>query len=230
MSECLVFSEVRRPAPDVLTRLLALPTAALSDSMRRFSGAPGLQPVARGSAHARMVGPALTVRTPPGDNLVVHKAVDLARPGDILVVDAGGHVDRAIVGELLCSYAKSRGIAGIVIDGAVRDVEDLGSLGLPVFARAVSHLGPYKNGPGEIRGPINLGGTAVSQGDLIVGDADGIVVLPTWSCDVVIAKAEALVEREAEAVRAIAVGRWDRSWLDSALDIRIIGNGIGEKS
>lgn len=230
MSECLLFAETPPPAPATLRRLADLPTAALSDSMRRFSGAPGLLPVCGQFTGGRLVGPALTVRTAPGDNLVVHKAADLAKPGDVLVVDAGGHVDRAIVGELLCLYAKSRGVAGIVIDGAVRDVRELNTLGLPVFARGVSHLGPYKNGPGELRGTINLGGAAVSQGDLIVGDEDGIVVLPRWDCDAVIVSAEALVEREAEAATAIASGRWDRSWLDSALDIRMIGNGIGEHS
>lgn len=222
MSACLVHEEAPTIDRERVAALGRLPTAALSDSMERLSGAPGLLP--RTGAR-RLVGPALTVRTAPGDNVVVHKALDLARPGDVVVVDAGGHCDRAIVGGLICRYAKSLGVAGLVVDGAVRDVAELESLGLPVFARAVSHLGPYKNGPGEIRGPVSVAGMPVAQGDLVVGDEDGVVVVPRRRLEEVMAAAEALVESERAAVEAIDAGRWDRAWVDAALDVEHRRNG-----
>lgn len=222
-SECLVYDDV--PAIDdmLLDRCRSLPTAAFSDAMQRFGGAVGLSPVtsdasARKPVH--LVGRALTVQTRPGDNLVVHKAADLASPGEILVVDAGSQTDRAIVGGLLGSYAQNRGIAGIVLDGAVRDLSELGALDIPIFARGVSHLGPYKDGPGVIRGNIAIGGTAVCQGDLVVGDEDGVVIVPRHRVADVVAAAEAVVERERVTTLAINNDNWDRSWVDTALSVQ----------
>ena len=149
--------------------------------MDRLHGAVGLRPVPATLGDTRLVGPALTVLTRPGDNLVVHKALDLARPGYVIVVDGAGDETRALVGDLLCRYAAARGVAGLVVDGAVRDIRDLATLGLPVFARSVSHLGPFKNGPGEIGVPISVGGMAVTAGDLVVGDDDGVVAVSALS-------------------------------------------------
>jgi regulator of RNase E activity RraA len=218
MAEILLHEEAAPPDSALLERLAALSTAALSDSMERLSGAPGLMPVAWNlPSGARMAGPALTVRTPPGDNLAIHKAVDLARPGDVLVVDAWGYSDRAVVGGLLVRYARAQGIAGLVIHGAVRDLADLVELGLPVFARAVTHVGPYKNGPGELRGPVGIGGTVVAQGDVVVGDEDGVVVVPQARLAEVSTGAETLVEKERAAVAAIDAGRWERPWVDALI-------------
>jgi regulator of RNase E activity RraA len=96
----------------------------------------------------------------------------------VLVVDGGGALDRAVLGEIMARYAAARGLAALVVDGAVRDVEGLAGGALPVFARGVNHLGPYKDGPGEIGGPVHAGGTVVRAGDVVVGDADGVVVIP----------------------------------------------------
>jgi regulator of RNase E activity RraA len=187
--------------------------------MSRLPGARGLVPLTGTTGTTRLVGPAWTVRTRPGDNLVVHKAVDLARPGDVLVIDAGGGADRAIIGDLICRHAVSRGIAGIVLDGAARDVREIAALGLPVFARGVTHLGPYKDGPGEIGGPVAVGGLTVSTGDLIVGDENGVLALPADRAGQIADAAEALLRREAGIVAAIDGTGWDRSWVDAALDI-----------
>src|SRR5699024_2355042 len=124
----------------------------ISDVSGRWAGAPGLLPVAAVPAGHVVAGPAFTVRTRPGDNLVVHKALDVARPGEVLVIAAGGAQDRAILGGLMGRYAAERGIAALVIDGAVRDRSDLDRFAPPVFAAGISHLGPYKDGPGELRG------------------------------------------------------------------------------
>jgi regulator of RNase E activity RraA len=191
--------------------------------MQRFGGAVGLAPVISHAAArktVRVVGRALTVQTRPGDNLVVHKAVDMAARGDVLVIDAGGQTDRAIIGGLLGSYAQNRAIAGIVLDGAVRDLSELAGLDIPIFARGVSHLGPYKDGPGLIRGNVAIGGTAVSQGDLVVGDEDGIVFVPRHRVADVVAAAEAVVERERITTLAINDDSWDRSWVDAGLTVQ----------
>ncbi len=112
----------------------------------------------------KLAGPAFTVKTAPGDNLLVHKALDSARPGDVIVVDAGGFGDHAIIGELMMSRARQRGVAGIVIWGAIRDSAEIGAGDYPVYACAVTHRGPYKNGPGEINVPISIAGMPVAPG------------------------------------------------------------------
>ncbi len=220
------------PAPRIEAAMIArsrvLPTPALSDGMERHQGASGLLPVGRcldGLDGRSMAGTALTVRTRPGDNLVVHKALDLAQPGDVLVIDARGETENAILGELMCSYAVTRSIAGIVVDGAIRDSAALSRGILPVFARGVSHLGPYKSGPGEVYGPVQVGGMTVHDGDLVVGDGDGVVVVPRARAETVLKAAEAIVAKEDGQARAIANGTWDRSWIDQAACITRVGNG-----
>jgi RraA family protein len=215
--DCIVHA--RAPElPESARRLAALPTAAISDSEDRVWGAPGIMPVPAWAPRP-LFGPALTVRTRHGDNLVVHKALDLARPGDVLVVDAGGHTDRAILGGLMCRYAQIRGLAGLVIDGAVRDVDDIEALGLPVYARAVTHVGPYKDGPGEIGGPVTIGGTVVRSGDVVVADRDGVVFVAVERIEPVLAVAEPLIENERRIVEAITRGTWDRTWIDQKLHV-----------
>ena len=167
----------------------------------------------------RVFGPAYTVRTRPGDNLIVHKALDLAHPGDVLVIDAGGSTERATLGSLIVRYARSRGLAGLVVDGAVRDLADFDEIGLPVFARGATHLGPYKDGPGEIGGPVTIGGTVVRTGDVVVGDIDGVAFVPAARVATVLAAAVALIENERRIVEAIGHGGWDRSWIDAKLTI-----------
>lgn len=204
--------------PDGIEAVANLPTAALSDSMDRSGGAPGLVPMPVGN-RIRLFGPAFTVRTRPGDNLVVHKALDLAQPGDVLVVDAGGYMERSILGGLMIRYAASHGLAGIVVDGAVRDVAEIEAVGLPVFARGTTHVGPYKDGPGEIGGPVTIGGTVVRSGDVVVGDIDGLVFIPAERVASVLAAALALFENEKRIVEAIGRGAWDRTWIDAKLTI-----------
>jgi regulator of RNase E activity RraA len=164
-----------------------------------------------------MAGPALTVRTRPGDNLAVHKALDLACPGDVLIVDARSELVNAIVGELMVRYARSRGLAGIVVDGAIRDRAEISAGDLPVYARGVSHLGPYRTGPGEIHGPISLGGAPVHDGDVIVGDGDGVVIVPRARVEATVYAAEEIVVSESHQRRAIDAGCWDRTWVDASI-------------
>src|SRR5205807_4535713 len=150
----------KRPDPRLVAELAKMVTPHLSDSMERlYAGGPQLRPMHK---EGKLAGPAYTVKTSPGDNLLVHKALDTARAGDVIVVDAGGILDNAIIGEMMMSRAKQRGVAGIVIWGAIRDSAEIGAGNYPVFAAGVTHRGPYKNGPGEINVPIMMGGMPVN--------------------------------------------------------------------
>lgn len=164
-----------------------------------------------------MAGPALTVKTRPGDNLMVHKAIDLAAPGDIIVVEAGGDLTNAIIGELMLAHAIRRGVGGFVIDGAIRDAAAIRANSLPVYAAGVTHRGPYKDGPGEINLPIAIAGMVIASGDLVIGDEDGVLAVPYDDCATVLAAAQAKHAAEETQMAQIQAGTVDRSWVDAAL-------------
>lgn len=217
--ECLLHPATPLPAPELVKRLEKLATSLVSDVFGRWAGAPGLLPVSGIAPGAVVAGPALTVRTRPGDNLLVHKALEIARPGEVLVVAAGGATDRAILGGLMGQYATNKQLAAIVVDGAVRDRSVLDRVAPPVFAAGLSHLGPYKDGPGELRSVVSLAGLAVADGDLVIGDEDGIAIIPRARAEEITELAERKRETEEQESRAIAEGTWDRSWIDSSLRI-----------
>jgi len=205
----------KRPDPRLVAELAKMVTPHLSDSMERlYAGGPQLRPMHR---EGKLAGPAYTVKTTPGDNLLVHKALDSAQKGDVIVVDAGGICENAIIGELMMSRARQRGVAGIVIWGAIRDSAEIAAGTYPVYASGVTHRGPYKNGPGEINVPINMGGMAVNPGDIIIGDADGLVAIPQDQAERVLASAKSILEKETAAMKEIVAGTVDRSWVDKAL-------------
>jgi RraA family protein len=206
----------RRVQPEIVARFRTLPAANVSDVMARMVAAgPRLRPMHAG---ATMVGPAFTVRTRPGDNLMVHKALDLAEPGDVIVVDAGGDLTNALIGEIMASYAERRGIAGIVIDGAIRDSAELRANNFPVYAAGVTHRGPYKDSPGEINVPIALGGMVIEPGDLILGDSDGVVCVKFDHVESVWQTAHAKHMAENTIIANIRAGEpQDRAWIDDAL-------------
>ncbi|MBO9353401.1 RraA family protein [Bordetella petrii] len=202
------------PDLDLIAQFRDIAVAHLSDSMQRMHSGQGILPLNR---RARLAGAALTVRVPPGDNLMVHKALDLARPGEVIIVDAAGATTNAIIGELMSRYAIKRGVAGFVIDGAVRDSEVLSEGDFPVFARGVSHRGPFKSGPGEINVPVSIGGMVVCPGDIIVGDADGVVALGREDAPFILRAARAKAAKEQVQMEKIANGTNDRSWVDATL-------------
>jgi RraA family protein len=199
---------------DLLNAFRGAAVANISDVMSRTTGTSNLRPYAATTA---LVGRALTVRTRPGDNLMVHKAIDLARAGDVIVVDAGGACINAIIGEIMVALATRNGAAGFVIDGAIRDSDTIGRGHLPVFARGVAHRGPYKDGPGEINVPISIDGMVVHPGDLIVGDSDGLVAIPASMASHIAALVREIEEKEAAVLSQIADGTVDRAWVDQAL-------------
>ena len=196
-------------------QFLDVPVANVSDCMSRMTaGGARLRPM-HGSG--RMAGPALTVKTRPGDNLMVHKALQLAVPGDVIVVDAGGDLTNALIGELMVGDAVLRRLGGIVINGAIRDAGALRAGDFPVFAAGVTHRGPYKDGPGEINVPIAIDGMVIEPGDLVIGDDDGLLCVPCAEAANLLAAAQAKQEVEARMVAGIADGSYDRGWVDATL-------------
>jgi RraA family protein len=199
-----------------VARFKDIPVACVSDVMSRMSaGGPALRPLHAGGV---LAGPALTVKTRPGDNLMVHKALILAAPGDVIVVDAGGDLTNALVGELMLSYAMMSGAAGVVIHGAVRDCAWIRSHSFPVFASGITHRGPFKDGPGEINVPIALNGMTIEPGDLILGDDDGLLCVPYDDTATLYAQACAKRDREAATLADTLLGVLDsKAWVDAAL-------------
>lgn len=206
------------PQPDLalLARLAAVATAHLSDNMHRMQAvAAEIRPCHKGG---KLIGPALNVRVPPGDNLMVHKAIDIARPGDVIVVDAGGITAQAIIGEIMSLLAETRGVAGMIIDGSIRDAGAIAASSFPVYARGVTHRGPYKNGPGEINVPVSIGGLVIQPGDIVVGDEDGLLAIAPADAAGLAAAAAAYAQKELDILASIRAGTLDRSWVDETLE------------
>jgi RraA family protein len=158
---------------------------------------------------ARFAGRAVTVITAAGDNKVIHDAIPTLQPGDVLVVNGQSSTARALIGELMAERGQRKGSVAYVIDGAIRDVDEIGALEFPVYARAVTPAGPYRNGPGQIGVPVAIGGVVVSPGDWLVGDSDGIAVIPQVKVEGVLADAERKREKEERQQLDIRAGILD---------------------
>ena len=172
-----------------------IPVAVAGDCMGRSVGAIGLSGY-HGSLDTVLCGPAVTVRVRPGDNLMIHKALMMVKPGDVLVIDGGGDLTQALIGGLMRTTCLVRQLGGLVIDGALRDRLEWAEGGLPVFARGHTHRGPSKEGPGEINVPVACAGLAVMPGDLMLGDADGVIAIPAAEAALVLQRAELHLEKE----------------------------------
>jgi regulator of RNase E activity RraA len=206
----------RKVDAETAARFKELPVANVSDAMFRMTaGGPRLRPMHAGGT---MSGPAFTVKTRPGDNLMIHKALLLAEPGDVIVVDGGGDLTNSLIGEMMISYAAKRGIAGMVIWGSVRDSGWIRGQNWPVFAAGVSHRGPYKDGPGEINVPIAIDGMVIEPGDLLIGDDDGLLCVPFDQTASVYADAKKKNEAEAKSLAGTTAGNLDpKAWVDETL-------------
>lgn len=211
-----VIRDIERVSADVVEQAAKFPSSILADvAGRRGALHARISPLARSM---RCSGPALTVEVRPGDNLMIHAAMAIAKPGDVLVIDGKGDLGSALMGEIMSQQCVALGIAGVVIDGAVRDVEAICELGFPMYAAGLNPNGPTKFIPGRLNHPISIGGVTVHPGDLVVGDADGVTVIERD-------KAEAMLPLAAEKVametRRIADIKSRKSltpaWLDGAL-------------
>lgn len=204
------------PSPELVAEFRKLPVAAISDAIGRSVGTIGLHRY-HGRLDAVLCGPAVTVRVRPGDNLMIHKALMMVQTGDVLVIDGGADVTQALMGGLMRTTCIGKGLSGLVIDGAIRDIMEWAEDGMPIFARGHTHRGPSKEGPGEINVPIACGGMAVMPGDLIVGDADGVVAIPATGLETILTRAHANLEREARVREANRTGTADAERFDAVL-------------
>ncbi|UHL65656.1 RraA family protein [Paralcaligenes sp. KSB-10] len=199
---------------DIQRSFNGVSTSIISDVMDRLPGTNQLKPM-HGST--QLIGRALTVKVAAGDNLFIHKALRTVQPGDVLVIDAGGGVDRALIGEIMLAVAKMRGAVGYVVDGAIRDVGAFSKNDFPCFAKGVTHRGPYKNGPGAVNIPVSIDGAVVQPGDIVIGDEDGVVFIPVEKAEEILGLARKKMKLEADTLSGIGRNVYDDSWIEASL-------------
>lgn len=214
--------EIERTPADIIERLARFDTPAISDLMNRLYTVHDDIRVLT-DPNLPVLGPACTVKCYPGDNLMVHKSLDVAKPGDVLVIDTSASGTTAVLGDLISTKARHRGIAGVVVDGLIRDLPEIRALGdFPVFARGVTPIGPLHRGPGEINHPVSIGGIVVNPGDVIVGDLNGVVVAPRDNAQALLNRLLDREAAEADYRSSVARGEFSNTWVDEIL----IGSGV----
>jgi RraA family protein len=189
----------------------------ISDQLNRLYALTSAIQCLTGPDH-QVVGPACTVKVYPGDNLMVHKALDIAAPGDVVVVDAGASRMNAALGSLISTKAQHRGIAAFIVDGYVRDLPEIVPLDFPVFARGTTPIGPLHRGPGEINYPICCGGVVVNPGDIVVADGFGVVIVPRDNAVDILERLQAYQEKNREYFAGVKRGIFSNKWVDDLLD------------
>lgn len=211
------FKQLNRAPKEIIELFRGLPIANIADNMGRISCID--QGIKNYGGKREILGTAVTVKVPAGDNLLFHMALDMIQEGDVLVVDGNGCKERSQCGEIMCTYAYKKGCAGIVLDGVVRDVIGLRKLDMAVYARGVQANGPFKNGPGEINVPVAIGGIVVYPGDIIVADEDGVLAIRPQEARALAKAARAMLEAETKLIQQIkATGKWDRAVFYNALE------------
>ena len=211
----MIRKSFKRPDEALLNRFRQFESTDISDMLNRMYTLGG--EIHNLVNDEPLVGPALTVKCFPGDNLMVHKALDLAQPGDIMVIDASQSDTAAVIGDLVANKARHRGIAGFIIDGLIRDLPGVVECGLPVYAKGVTPFGPLHRGPGEINYPISTGGIVVQPGDILAADPSGVVVIPQWAAEDVLQRLEVNREQLAAYVASVKRGVFSNEWVDKQL-------------
>jgi RraA family protein len=209
-------TEFSRLSADRLAEFRRYDTPDISDLLNRLYALDPAITCLTGRHHA-LCGPACTVKLFPGDNLMVHKVLDVARPGDVVVVDSGRSASNAVLGDLVSTKARHRGIAGFVVDGLIRDLPGILDLDFPVFARGTTSIGPLHRGPGEINFPICCGGIVVNPGDVVVADAVGVVVIPQDIAAELLERLHAHHQTNAGYLAAVRRGEFSNAWVDRIL-------------
>jgi regulator of RNase E activity RraA len=210
-----VRTKIERAPKHLAEQFAKYPTGNIVDAMGRVGAMdPGIKPVGRGMKFA---GSALTVRIRACDNLVIYKAMELGQPGDVLVIATSNFQGAATWGDLTSMIAKAKGIVGIITDGMVRDVDGICQVGLPVFARGATPNSPFKDGQGEVNFTVSCGGMTVRPGDILVGDGDGVVVIPREDWDEVLKGVAKVAEKESQTVANIQAGKLIPDWVAKTL-------------
>lgn len=218
-----IITAVQRPDRALVEQFGGIPSSNINDEMNRlYCMNASIAPL----NNKPLLGTAVTVKLPIGDNLMFHKALDVAQAGDVLVVDGAGACDRSLAGEIMVTYAMKRGLAGIVVDGAMRDLDAIKELDIPVYAKAITPQGPYKNGPGEINVPVCCGGIVVFPGDILVGDGDGIVVIRPADAPAVLLDAKRKLEGEIKKLTRYATVGIDEEEHRANIDRSLESKGV----
>jgi len=209
-----IIADVPRPPADLVGAFKGKASSNLADAMGRFHF---MDPGMVNRTRLPLCGVAVTVNARPGDNLMVHKALEIAQPGDVVVVSTNGNITSAVFGEIMATTAVEAKLGGIIVDGAIRDVDGMEKLGLPAYSRSVTPGGCDKDGPGEINVPIACGNTVVMPGDIVVGDEDGVAVVPRVNAAEVLKLVQGLEEREKKRIAAIKAGDLFKAEIDESL-------------
>jgi 4-hydroxy-4-methyl-2-oxoglutarate aldolase len=220
-----VVRDFERVDAGVVEQAAKYPSSILADVAGRRGALNGR--IAPLSPSMRFAGPALTVEVRPGDNLMIHAAMAVAKPGDVIIVDGKGDLSSALMGEIMSQQCVALGVAAVVIDGAVRDSEAIRALGFPMYAAGLNPNGPTKFVPGRLNHPISIGGVTVNPGDLVVGDADGVTVVERAKAASLLPLAAEKVAAETRRIADIKSRKALRpAWLDGALRAAgVIGQG-----
>jgi RraA family protein len=212
----MVRRSFERPDAQVVAGFARFESTDISDSLNRlYAMGPGIHNVVN---DAPLCGPVCTVKVYPGDNLMVHKILDIARPGDVVVVDGSGSMNAALIGDLVANKARHRGIQGFIIDGLVRDLPGLRECGLPIYARGVTPFGPLHRGPGEINYPVACGGIVVNPGDVVRADLSGVAVVPRDWAPEILKRLQAGEDKLATYTADVKRGAFSNAWVDDQLE------------
>lgn len=213
-----VFLKRELPEKEILEKFRGLPTANVADCMERLGVMSSEIRLISAPTKKSMVGVALTVKVRNGDNLFIHQAIDMGKPGDVIIVDNEGGRDRSLAGAVMFGFCQYKRIEGIIFDGPIRDYDTVIQTDWPIYATGVTSRGPYKTGPGEINVPICCGGVVVNPGDIILGDMDGVLVVPRQDAEKVLELAIPFAEKDAAKSEKAIFGEIDRSWVLKALE------------
>ena len=212
-----VKKDFNRLPRDLIEQFKDFPAPNIADTMNRFFCVhPDIKMINQIEG-VKLVGSALTVKTRVADNLMVYKAIDIAQPGDVIVIDAGGDMTHSILGEIMVNIAEKKGIAGYIVNGCIRDRGALEKMSFPVFAKGANPKGPYKDGPGEVNFPVCCGGVVVNPGDVVVGDKDGIVIIPLDMAQITLERVKKVSQKEKGIFNSIEKGTFKIDWIDSKL-------------
>lgn len=212
-----VYQQRHLPEKSIIEAFKQLPAANVADCMGRISALNAEIKLMTKPFSGTMAGPALTVKARPGDNLMLHQALNMISEGDIIVLSNGGDRSQSLMGEIMARYAKFKKVGGFVFDGPIRDVDVLYDLGIPIYATGSTPGGPFKEGPGEINTPIACGNIHVNPGDIVLGDSDGVVIVPRSDAAALLQAAQKFMATDQAKAHAAETGQSDRSWVEKSL-------------
>lgn len=212
-----IYLKRKLPPKEIVEGFRDLPAANVADCMSRLCAIhPSIKLVS--SPIRNMCGVALTVKARAGDNLMIHQALEMAGEGDVIIVDTGMGEPNSLVGEIIMCNAMFRKIEGFVFDAPIRDIDAISKMPIAVYATGTTPGGPFKEGPGEINVPISCGNVSVNPGDIILGDADGVIVIPRQDAAAILEKAIPFSAADQEKMRKSINNTWDHSWVAKKLE------------